>query len=127
MVSGTDGRTVRDDSAADDAAARLERTATSLFGSTSIVAALVIGAMLISAWHAGSLDNRIEWLFWAGAILGAAGIGCLGFACLPRVGAVDAATRQSMRARAGLIRVGLILFMAAPVLCTIAVFTDYWI
>jgi hypothetical protein len=79
-----------------------------LFAATSIVA-----AMLISGWRAGSLDNRVEWIFWAGAVLGAAGIGCLGLA----------AERDAAR----LATVGMSLFLIAPALCVIAVFADNWI
>ena len=89
--------------------------ATSLFGYTSVVAAITIGAMLVGNWGAGILDNRIEWLFWAGAILGGVGIGLLGIASI-------SGSRVT-----GLTRAGLGLFMLAPVLCVIAVFTDYWI
>ena len=91
-----------------------EMKATALFGATSIVAAITVGAMLVANWGAGRLDNRIEWVFWAGAILGGVGIGLLGIAAL--------------FARAeGLVRAGMILFLIAPVLCVVAVFTDYWI
>ncbi len=93
-----------------------------LFAATSLVVAIVVGAMLVSGYRAGVLDNRIEWLFWAGAILGAAGIGCLGIASMPARASVT-----SLRRASALIRAGLLLFMAAPVLCVIAVFTDYWI
>ena len=88
--------------------------ATALFGATSIVAAITVGAMLVANWGAGVLDNRVEWVFWAGAILGGVGIGLLGIATL--------LTRAE-----GLVRAGMILFLIAPVLCVVAVFTDYWI
>lgn len=99
-----------------------ERTASALFSSTSLVLAIIVGAMLVSGWRAGSLDNRIEWLFWAGAILAAAGTGCLGVASLPR-----SAPASEGRSSAGLVRAGVLLFMTGPVLCVVAVFTDYWI
>lgn len=92
--------------------------ATLLFGFTSIVAAITISGMLVGDWGAGVLDNRVEWVFWAGAILGGVGIGLLGIAS---VGGVDEAPVQRLA------RVGLGLFLVAPVLCVVAVFTDYWI
>lgn len=97
---------------------RAEQKAVTLFVGTSLVAAITVGAMLIGDWGAGVLDNRIETLFWAGAILGAIGIALLGIATLPvhRVGLII-----------GLTRAGVLLFLVAPVLCVIAVFTDYWI
>ena len=93
----------------------VNRTASSLFAATSVVAAITVGAMLVGDWGAGILDNRVEWVFWAGAILGGVGIGLLGVA--------------SVRASGGwaLTRAGLALFLVAPVLCVVAVFTDYWI
>jgi len=86
---------------------------TILFIGTSLVVATVVASMLVSGWRAGSLDNDVEWLFWAGAILGAIGVGCFAAAVA--------------RPREGLIRAGLLLFAAAPVLCVTAVIADYWI
>jgi hypothetical protein len=91
------------------------RRAAALFAATSVVAAITVGAMMVGGWGAGRLDNDIEWVFWAGAILGAVGIGLLGVA--------------SVRASGGwgLVRAGMALFLVGPVLCVVAVFTDYWI
>ena len=96
---------------------RAERKATALFVGTSLVAAITVGAMLVAGWSGGRLENRIEVLFWAGAILGAVGIGLLGIATLPssRLGLIR-----------GLTRAGTLLFMVAPVLCVVAMFADYW-
>lgn len=101
----------------------VDRKATTLFAATSLVAAITVGAMLVGDWGAGVLDNRIEWVFWAGAILGAVGIALLGFAALP----AGSDPARAARRAAGLVRAGLLLFMLAPVLCVVAVFTDYWI
>ncbi|CAN5282586.1 hypothetical protein BH11ACT3_BH11ACT3_18510 [soil metagenome] len=97
----------------DDAAVGLRSTL--LFGATGLIAAITVAALQVSGWHAGSLDNRVEWIFWAGAILGAAGIGLLGVAAIPG--------RPGER----LIPAGMVLFLVAPVLCVVAVFADYWI
>lgn len=88
--------------------------ATVLFVGTALVAAIVVAGMLVSGYHAGILDNRVEWVFWMGAIFGAAGVGVFSTAILAR--------RPD-----GLIRVGLALFVLAPVLCVVAVMTDYWL
>ena len=91
--------------------------ATTLFAATSIVAAIVISGMLVGDWGGGILDNRVEWVYWTGAILGGVGIGLLGIAAvLAREAVVERLTR-----------VGMGLFLIAPVLCVVAVFTDYWI
>jgi drug/metabolite transporter (DMT)-like permease len=103
---------------ADTALTRAERKATTLFAATSVVVAVVVGAMLVSGWGGGRLENRIEVLYWAGAILGAVGVALLGIASVAgdRLGVIR-----------GLTRAGVVLFMLGPVLCTVAVFTDYWI
>jgi hypothetical protein len=97
----------------------IERQAATLFVGTSLVAAIAVGAMMVADWSGGRLDNRIETLFWAGAILGAVGIGLLGLAAVPRV--------VPGRGTLTLIRIGVALFLVAPVMCTVAVFGDYWI
>ena len=110
----------------DDVPARLaiaHRSATSLFAATSLVAAITVGAMLVGDWGAGVLDNRVEWVFWAGAILGAVGIGLLGIAALPPGRDLSTALSRTTV----LVRAGLLLFLVAPALCVVAVFTDYWI
>lgn len=99
-----------------------DRKATALFSSTSIVVALVVGSMLVSGWRAGSLDNRVEWIFWAGAVLGAAGVASFGAATYPR-----SAHERALGVVNRFIRIGIILFVVAPVLCTFAAMADYWI
>jgi hypothetical protein len=89
--------------------------ATVLFAATGIMVAITVAGIRVSGWRAGVLDNRVEWIFWAGAILGAAGVGMLGLAAIPG------------RASARLIGSGVMLFLVAPVLCVVAVFADYWI
>ena len=88
--------------------------ATALFAATGLMVAITVAGIRVSGWRAGVLDNRVEWIFWAGAILGAAGVGLLGVASIPG---------RSER----LIGPGVVLFLIAPVLCVVAVFTDYWI
>ncbi len=100
-----------------------ERRATALFLGTSVVAAVTVGAMQISGWSGGVLDNRIEPLFWAGAALAGAGIILFGIAAAP-TRADD--SRASARFRR-LVRAGLALFVVGPILCVTAVFGDYWI
>ena len=99
-----------------------DRKATALFSSTSVVVALVVGSMLVSGWRAGSLDNSVEWIFWAGAIVGAAGVALFAAAAYPK-----SLRESALRLTNRLIRIGIILFVVAPVLCTFAVMADYWI
>ncbi|HEV7741794.1 MAG TPA: hypothetical protein VGO65_05195 [Pseudolysinimonas sp.] len=91
------------------------RRATALFAATGLMVAITVAGIRIAGWKPGVLDNSVEWVFWAGAILGAAGVGLLGVASIPG------------RASTRLIGAGMVLFLLAPVLCTFAVFADYWI
>jgi hypothetical protein len=85
-----------------------------LFAATGLMVAVTVAGIRIAGYRPGVLDNRVEWLFWAGAILGAAGVGLLGIASIPG---------RSVR----LIAAGMGLFLVAPILCVVAVFADYWI
>ena len=97
---------------------RAERKATTLLCTFALVVAIIVGAMLVSGWGGGGLDNRIEWLYWAGAIIGAAGIAVIAVGLLPgrSASAIERTTAT-----------GMVMFLAAPVIITIAVMTDYWI
>jgi hypothetical protein len=86
-----------------------------LFATTSLVVAITVAGLGISGWRAGSLDNRVEWVFWAGAIVGAVAVGLLGWASV------------STRPPSGVLRVAMALFLLAPAFCMVAVFGDYWI
>jgi putative Ca2+/H+ antiporter (TMEM165/GDT1 family) len=77
--------------------------------------AITVAGLRIAGYRPGVLDNSVEWIFWAGAILGAAGVGVLGVSAIPG------------RASARSIGTGIVLFLIGPVLCTFAVFADYWI
>jgi hypothetical protein len=76
--------------------------------------AITLAGIRIAGYRPGVLDDRVEWVFWAGAILGAAGVAVFGIAAVR-----DDAAR--------LLPAGMTLFLAGPVLCTFAVFADYWI
>ena len=97
---------------------RAERKAVSLFIGASLVAAVVVAGITVADWGGGILDNRVEPLFWAGAILGGLALALLGLATLPR---------RSARLITGLSRAGVLLFLIAPTLCILAIFWDYWI
>jgi len=107
-----------DETGASERIAR-ERQAGLLFVGTALVLAVAAGAMQIAGWGGGRLDNRIEPLFWAGAILTAAGTGCFGIASVPW-------TSRPGRG-VGMSRVGMVLFLVGPVLAVTAVFGDCWI
>ncbi len=100
-----------------------EARATALFIGTALIAAVTIGSMRISGWSGGVLDNRVEPVFWAGSIFAALGVILFAIAAMP-VRADDATAVVRMRR---LLRAGLALFIAGPVLCVTGVFVDYWI
>lgn len=106
-----------------------DRKATALFAATSIVVAITVGSMMIGDWGAGSLDNRVEWVFWAGAVFGAVGVILLAFAAFPAGAHTDDldVVDRNVRGVNRLIRAGILFFLSAPILCVIAVMTDYWI
>ena len=88
--------------------------ATILFAATGLMVAITVAGIRIAGYRPGVLDNRVEWIFWAGAILGAAGVALFGAA--------------SVRERSDRLLVpGMVLFLSGPVLCTGAVFADYWV
>jgi hypothetical protein len=97
---------------------RAERKAATLFVGAAAAAAIVVAGITIAGWGGGVLDNRVEPLFWAGAILGGLALALLGLATLPR---------RSARLITGLSRAGVLLFLVAPTLCILAIFWDYWI
>jgi hypothetical protein len=107
-----------------DARRHRETQATALFLGTALIAALTVGALRVSGWGGGVLDNRIEPLFWAGAILAGVAIGLFALAAAPRPRMPDDRAAAWM---ARLITVGLALFVVGPILSVVAVFTDYWI
>jgi hypothetical protein len=89
--------------------------ATILFAATGLMIAITVAGIRIAGYRPGVLDNDVEWIFWAGAILGAVGVGLMGISAIPG------------RASARLIGTGVVLFLIAPMLCVVAVFADYWI
>ena len=96
-----------------------ERKALVLFATTTLVYAIAVGSMMISDWGAGVLDNRVEWVYWAGTILGAVGVILFAAAIFP--------ARANLARTNGLTRAGLVLFLVAPILCVTAYMVDYWI
>ena len=88
---------------------------TVLFIGTSLVLAVLVAGMTAGGWKPGSLDNSVEWLFWLGAAGAAGAVVCFGFAA-----------RGTERAEQ-LVKDGLVLFMAAPLVCAVAVILNSWI
>jgi len=102
--------------------AHLERNATTLFVGAALVMAIVCGAIIVSGWFAGVIDDPPERVFWAGAILAFVMVGVFAGAALPG-GADDA---RALRRIIRLTRLGLVLFMVAPALCIGALIVDFY-
>ena len=114
MVSATDGEQRR--------RAELERHAAVLFVGAALTMAIVCGAVIVSGWFAGVLVDRWERVFWAGALLGGLMVAVFAAAALP-----SAANAKRASARiVWLLRLGLLLFVAAPALCVIALVGDFY-
>ncbi len=105
-----------------DLRTRLERTATTLFATTAIVMAIICGAIIVSGWFAGVIEDHAERVFWAGAILALLGVLTLGAAAIP---GGDNDQREIRRMR-WLTRVGLVAFLVAPLLCLSALVADFY-
>jgi MFS family permease len=102
--------------------AELERQAALLLIVASLTMAIVCGAVIVSGWFAGVLVDRWERVFWAGSILGFISIAVFAAAAAP--GGADA--RRTCVRVTWLMRVGLLLFVAAPALCILAMAGDFY-
>lgn len=101
---------------------RLERNAAVLFVGAALSMAIVCGAVIVSGWFAGVIEDQYERVFWAGAIL--AGIMVSVFAAAAFPGGTDDA--PVIRRVTVLLRVGLALFVLAPALCLSALVLDFF-
>lgn len=102
--------------------AHVERTAVQLLVGYSVVMALVCGAIIISGWFAGVMEDHAERVFWSGAILSFLTVVVFAAAAFPG-GADDA---RVIRRVTWLTRLGLVLFIVAPALCIGALIADFY-
>lgn len=105
-----------------DARARLERNAILLLGIGALTMAVICGAVIVSGWFAGVIDDRSERWFWAGAVLEFVMVGVFAAAAFP--GGRD--DRAAIARMTWLIRVGLVLLIAAPAICIGALVVDFY-
>jgi hypothetical protein len=99
-----------------------ERLATTLLVGYAIVMALVCGALIVSGWFAGVMEDHAERVFWSGAILAGLTVAVFAAAAFPG-GADDART---IRRITWLTRLGIVLFVVAPALCIGALVADFY-
>ncbi|MDO9395602.1 MAG: hypothetical protein Q7T71_03550 [Herbiconiux sp.] len=102
--------------------AELERHAATLFGAVTLTMAIVCGAVIVSGWFAGVLVDSWERLFWAGFALSFVMLAVFAAAAVP--GGRDAA--RACARILWLLRIGLVLFVACPVLCVLALVGDFY-
>jgi len=93
-----------------------------LFGIAALVMATVCGSIIVSGWFAGVIQDQYERVFWAGAIAAGLGVAVLGAAAVP--GSTDD-VRAVRRIRL-LLRIGLVMFLAAPALCIGSLVADFF-
>jgi hypothetical protein len=94
-----------------------------VFAVASLTMAIICGAVIVSGWFAGGIEDRFERVFWAGAILAGAMVAVLAGAAFP---GGDDDLRVIRRVRL-LTRVGLTLFVVAPALCLGALIADFFL
>jgi MFS family permease len=100
----------------------VERQAGVAFAVAALVLAIVCGAIIVSGWFAGVIEDRYERVFWAGAILALLSVLVLGLSVWP--GGDD--DRRATRRTRALLRVGLVMFLVSPLLCLGALIADFY-
>ena len=105
-----------------EARARLERNAILLLAIGAFTMAIICGAIIVSGWFAGVIDDGPERFFWGGAILEFVMVAVFAAAAFPG-GADDTAAVRRITA---LIRTGLVLYVLAPAVCIGALIVDFY-
>ncbi len=100
----------------------LERQATATFAAWLLAMAIVCGAVIVSGYFAGVIEDHAERVFWAGAVLSGVALTVFAGAAFPG-GADD--VREASRIRWTL-RVGLLLALLSPALCIGALVADFY-
>ena len=88
----------------------------------SAVFAIVCGAIIVSGWFAGVMEDHAERVFWSGAILAGLTVAVLAAAAFPG-GGDDA---RAVRRVTLLIRVGLVMLVTAPALVIGSLIADFY-
>ena len=103
--------------------ARLERQAVALFGVAAVSMSVICGAIIVSKWFAGVMDDGFERFFWLGAVLAFAMVAVFAAASFP--GGRD--DERVIRRTTALIRIGLVLFVLSPALCIGSLVADFYL
>lgn len=100
----------------------LERHTAVFFAASALTMAIVCGSVIVSGWFAGTLVDRWERVFWAGALLAGVMVATFAAAAVP-------SGRNAHRGNARtvwLLRAGLALFVLSPALCIVALVGDFY-
>jgi hypothetical protein len=100
----------------------LERRAVALFIGFFAILAIFCGAIIVSGWFAGVLEDHAERIFWAGAML--SGLAVIVFAAAAFPGFRD--DRREISRLTWTIRIGLLLAVLSPTLCLIGMIADFY-
>ena len=100
----------------------LERLAVTLLVGYSAVFAIICGAIIVSGWFAGVMEDHAERVFWGGAVLAGLTVVVLAAAAFPGGSNDERAARRT----AWLIRIGLVMFVAAPALVIGSLIADFY-
>ena len=101
----------------------LERQAATLFVGAVLSMAIVCGAVIVSGWFAGVIEDQYERVFWAGAMLGGLMVAVFAAAAFP--GGRD--DIRVVRRVTLLLRAGLVLLVLSPTLCIVALVCDFFL
>lgn len=99
-----------------------ERNAVILCMGSALVMAVICGAIIISGWFAGVMEDHAERWFWAGSILGLVMVFTFAGAAFPG-GRNDLRVVQRIT---WLTRIGLLLLIVAPTMCLGALVADFY-
>jgi hypothetical protein len=101
---------------------RAERTALGVFAVAVLAMAIVCGAIIVSGWFAGVIQDVYERFFWLGA--GLAGLTIVVLAAAVWPGGAD--DLRAIRRVVLLTRAALVLLVLAPTLCIGALVADFF-
>jgi hypothetical protein len=99
-----------------------ERLAVALLVGYSAVFAIICGAIIVSGWFAGVMEDHAERVFWSGAVLAGLTVAVFAAAAFPG-GSND---ERAVRRITWLVRLGLVMFVVAPALCIGSLIADFY-
>jgi hypothetical protein len=88
------------------------------FSVASLVMAIACGAIIVSGWFAGVIQDVYERFFWAGALLAALSIAVMG---------ASVVIGRGSRATSLISRIGLAMFLVAPLFCVGSLVADFYL